>query len=131
MFKKKLTDKSIIKKAEKLFNYFKLLKSFTNEKYPLLEEIDIENKTCLLAEIYSLIENLKMATKEYLDDNISIMEFDTLLNSLRNSYNQLRRDNPIFNAIIYGYLTPTSGGEFGTPVPNPSSFEYLIDRFKN
>lgn len=132
MFKKSLTNKKIIKRAEKLFNYFKLLKSTTNEKYPLLDDEDVEDKRYLLKEIDILINNLKISTKEYLNNTLSITEFNIMLDSINNSYNELRLNNSIFNAIIYGYLTPPSGGGFGTPVPNTSSsFEYLFDRFKN
>lgn len=132
MFKKSLTHKKTIKKAEKLFDYFKLLKSVTNEKYPLIEDIDINNKNILLSDINYLIEGLKIVTKKYLDHDISLIEFNESLNSISDSYNKLRIDKPMLNTIIFAYLTPTFGGAMGTPIAGGNgTWEYLFDRIKN
>lgn len=131
MFKKKLTHKKIIKKAEKLFYYFKLLKSTTEKKYPLLEEEDIVNKQILLKKLDDLIEILKASTKKYISDEISLDEFDKKLNNINNLYNKLRLENPILNAIIYGYLTPSIQAITGTPVPDAYTFVSLFENLKN
>lgn len=131
MFKKKLTHKKIIKKAEKLFYYFKLLKSTTEKKYPLMDEEDSINKQILLNQIDNLIEMLKYSTKKYISNEISIDDFNNEIDTISKAYNNLRLENEILNAIIYGYLTPSIQAGIGTPVPDTYTLGSLFENLKN
>lgn len=62
---------------------------------------------------------------------MSLDEFDKKLNNINNLYNKLRLENPILNAIIYGYLTPSIQAITGTPVPDAYTFVSLFENLKN
>ncbi|MGL4874426.1 MAG: hypothetical protein ACRC30_07240 [Clostridium sp.] len=131
-FKKKVTSKSVIKDAEKFFEYLMLLKGITDKEYPILDEEDREKRGLLLEKIEKLIDALKTETKEYLNTEMTSDEFDKILKELKSNYNYLRVRDPVFRAIIYGYLTPVQGGNLsGTPVDGGDSFSYLYDMLKN